>query len=92
MRYFNNGSGFTVAFTSDEAWHFARRWPGADIEGPGWFAFDEKGDLIDRGGRGTRRDSDALAAFAEDCGEYGLARHSGKTPAQARKVMRDSTM
>jgi hypothetical protein len=73
MRYFNNGVGFTVAYSARDAAQFAARWPCSTVRGHGSFAFDRNG-LCDATGSAARGDGEDWAAFAQDCQRYGEAR------------------
>ena len=51
MRTYDNGCGFTVTFSASDVHRFASRWPCCDLTArPGFFEFDNYGDLVDLDG------------------------------------------
>ena len=83
MRYYDNGSGFTVGYTSRDADNFSRRWPCSTVEGSGSFSFDARGNLV--GVSGTARECDGWdwVAFSQDCQAYGRSRRAPKGTVQS---------
>lgn len=71
MRYYNNGSGFTVGYSRADAEQFSRRWPCSTVRGSGSFAFDAGGNLVDATGSALKGDGGDWLAFCEDCQQYG---------------------
>ena len=82
MRYYDNGSGFTVSFTSADAEDLADFWPCSTVKGKGHFAFADNGDLVDMS---PVSDSDGpdWVAFSQDCHKWGLRK---RTEAKAKKI------
>lgn len=40
MRFYYNGCGFGVGYSTDDADNFSADWPGSSVEGTGGFEFD----------------------------------------------------
>jgi len=74
MRTYDNGSGFTVSFSESDADEFNASWPCSTVNGPGWFAYDNNGDLTDCGGEADHGDGADWLAFSQDCQKYGEQR------------------
>ncbi len=71
MRYYYNGSAFTVSYSREDAHAFAKQWPCSTVEGRGSFQFAANGDLIDMGGSAAKNDGPDWLAFSQDCQAYG---------------------
>lgn len=71
MRYYFNGSGFTVSFNAQDSRDFGEDWPCSTVEGKGFFGFTANDDLIDAGGSALGGDGDDWLAFSRDCQKYG---------------------
>lgn len=68
MKLYDNGSLYTVSYSSDDARAFADRWPCSTVRGSGSFQFQKSnGDLVDVTGSAARNDGDDWAAFSQDC-------------------------
>ena len=72
MKYFFNGSAFSVCFSRDDAEQFASRWPCSTVQGRGSFQFARNGDIIDVDGEAQDHDGPDWLAFAQDCCAYGM--------------------
>ena len=71
MRYYFNGSGYTVSFSEMDASDFSESWPCSSVEGKGAFGFDGAGNLIDAEGAALEGDGDDWLSFSQDCRKYG---------------------
>ena len=71
MRYYFNGSGFTVGFNHQDSRNFSESWPCSSVEGKGSFSFEPCGDLVDAEGAALEGSGDEWVAFREDCKAYG---------------------
>lgn len=71
MRYYDNGSGFTVSYSRIDADNFRASWPCSTVTGRGSFSFEDNGDLVDASGTASTHDGADWAAFSHDCQEYG---------------------
>jgi hypothetical protein len=81
MRYYFNGSGFTVGFNHQDSRDFSESWPCSSVEGKGSFSFAAGGDLVDAEGAAATGDGSDWQAFSEDCKTYGelkFKRDAGK--------------
>ena len=78
MRFFDNGSCFTVTISQAEVADFKDRWPASGLgAGPYRFQFEKhNGDLIDVAGPGASSwaDGPALRILSEAAYEYGKKR------------------
>ena len=79
MRYFDQGSGYRVSFSREDAANFTKRWPCSTVQGPGWLEFAANGDLVDRGGKYSDADGPEWVAFSQDCQAYGIAQREKQT-------------
>jgi hypothetical protein len=84
MRYYNNGSGFTVSYTDSDADDFSYGWPGSSVDGKGFFEFASNGDLVGCGGSASDLDGVDWSAFAEDCKNYGIPKYTRDCRKQKR--------
>lgn len=71
MRYYFNGSGYTVGFNHRDSQEFSESWPCSSVEGKGSFSFEPCGDLVDTEGAAATGDGSDWLAFSQDCKEYG---------------------
>lgn len=76
MRYFYNGSAYTVAYSRDDAEAFASQWPCSTVKGRGSFQFASNGDLINVGGTAASNDGEDWAVFSRDCQAYGAPKYA----------------
>lgn len=74
MRTYDNGSGYTVAYTESDAAYFSAQWPSSTVSGKGSFSYENNGDLIDATGTAAENDGSDWLAFSEDCQKYGESR------------------
>jgi hypothetical protein len=76
MRYYDNGSLYTVTVSEREVYDFASRWPCFGPRRAMWFQFDKKsGDLIDMGGDPNQDcDQSGVLALSKDAQHYGESR------------------
>lgn len=87
MRTYDNGSGFTVSYSDDDAANFAAQWPCSTVEGSGSFSFERNGDLIGATGTAEDHDGSDWLAFSQDCQQYGEKKIQRKRISQAKKVV-----
>jgi len=90
MRVYDNGCGFTVSFSETDADEFSCSWPCSTVNGPGWFAYDDNGDLTDCGGKADHGDGEDWWAFSNDCREYGAKRIGALRRRHARQAKKAS--
>ena len=70
MRVYGSGSQFTVTVSAREVEAFNSRWQCSSLVGAQSFTFD-RGDLVDRNGKG---DGEEAVALSHDAQRYGEAR------------------
>ena len=92
MKTHDNGCGFTVCYSRDDADRFARGWPCSTVQGRGSFQFDGTGNLIDVGGSAEHHDGPDWLAFSQDCYRYGLTRIPILRHERNRYETRDGTL
>jgi len=72
MRFYDNGSFYSVSVSSSEIESFNRRWPCSILRGRYWFQFDKRnGDLVDMTGYG---DGPEVLALSQDAQKFGMER------------------
>lgn len=85
MRYHNNGSGFTVSFTADDAQNFSAQFPGSSLDSAGSFGFQENGDLVEVSGAAEEHSGEpGTLAFSQNCQEFGERKHRERKAKQLR--------
>jgi hypothetical protein len=74
MRFYDNGSLYSVSVSPAEMRAFADRWPCSGMRNPSrgmWFQFDRRnGDLVDIQGERESYDNAAVAALSEDAQKW----------------------
>jgi hypothetical protein len=75
MRYYDNGSLYTVTVSEREVSDFASRWPCFGPRRAMWFQFEKRtGDLIDMGGDSEDHDGYGVGVLADVAKDYGASR------------------
>ena len=88
MKTYDNGSGFTVSYSEDDAERFSDSWPCSTVEELGSFTFENNGDLVGLTGTAERNDGDDWLAFSRDCQRYGETRIRALRRKHARAIER----